>query len=183
LFHYLYLALPGMALCVGALAEWLRGRGRVVVTGALAAYVGVSAATLLVVLGHVERTGEYPALGKPLGLNMAAADAARSLVSPGGTVLIGGYPFEVEVLRFGVGYASAPQIFDDCGAIPPAGPRDVYLLNSEKTPAAGALAGAGAAVLARLERPNGDAFVIMGPPRSVPAAVSADPPACRERFR
>jgi hypothetical protein len=59
----------------------------------------------------------------------------------------------------------------------------VYLLNSERTPAAGALQAAGAVTLARLQRPNGDAFVVMGPPRGTPQALMADSAACRERFR
>ena len=59
---------------------------------------------LWVVLDHVDRTGLYPGLGKPLGLNMAAADIARAAVQPGGQVLVGGYYFEVEILRFGLGY-------------------------------------------------------------------------------
>jgi hypothetical protein len=82
LFHYLYLGLPGMALAVGALAEWSAHRQvvipRLAVGGALLTYVAVSVATLWVVLAHVDRTGAYPGLGKPLGLNMAAAEAARA---------------------------------------------------------------------------------------------------------
>ena len=182
LFHYLYLSLPGMALCVGALVEWSRGALRLLVAGALAAYVVVSAATLWVVLGHVERTGEYPALGKPLELNMAAADAAHRVLSPNGEVFIGGYPFEVDVVRFALGFATPSRVFDDCGDIPPARNSDIYLLNSEQTPAAAALAAAGAPLLTRLPRPNGDAFVIYGPPSSTPVG-NANSPLCAERFR
>ena len=122
LFHYLYAGLPGMALAVGALVEFsffrLRRVARLAIGGALAAYVAVSAAMLWVVLDHVDRTGQYPGLGKPLGLNMAAADVARAAVPPGGQVLVGGYYFEVEILRFCLGYGIPSRLFDDCGAIP-----------------------------------------------------------------
>src|SRR5205814_824578 len=128
LFHYLYLGLPGMAFCVGALFEATPRYVRWVVAAALAAYVGVSAATLWVVLDHVDRTGEYPALSKPLGLNMAAATAAHSVLPEGGEVLIGGYPFEVDVLRFALGFSTPSTVFDDCTPVPPL-VNGVYLLN------------------------------------------------------
>ncbi|HLZ30378.1 MAG TPA: hypothetical protein VKV73_23910 [Chloroflexota bacterium] len=184
LFHYLYAGLPGMALVVGALVEFaclrMRRLARLAVASALAAYVAVSAAILWVVLDHVDRTGLYPGLGKPLGLNMAAADAARAVLQPGGEVLVGGRVFEVEILRFSLGYAIPSRVFDDCGAIP-LEPSAVYLLNSEHTPAAEVLAAAGAPLLGRVPRAD-DAFLVYGPPR-VP---TVEPPkdeslACRER--
>jgi hypothetical protein len=181
LFHYLYLALPGMALCVGALLEWSKRYWRIGVAAALALYVGVSAATLAVVLDHVGRTGEYPALGKPLGSNLAGAAAARAALTPGGQVLVGGYTFEVAVLRFALGFGTPSRIFDDCGDIPLGQAPDVYLLNSERTPALGALEAAGAPVLARVARPNGDAFVVLGPPTRQPIG-SSEAPACAQRF-
>jgi hypothetical protein len=180
LFHYLYLALPGMALCVGALVEWPALRRRVVpvalVGGALGMYVGVSVATLWVVLAHVDRTGAYPALSRPLGLNVAAANAARAVLPTGGQVLVGGQTFEVQVLRFSLGYAVPSRIFDDCGPVPVADSA-IYLLNSERTPAARSLSAAGAPLLARVARPD-DAFVVYGRPRGgVPAIADSTP--CR----
>jgi hypothetical protein len=185
LFHYLYLGLPGMALVVGALAEWSAQRRlvipRLAVGGALAGYVAVSVATMWVVLAHVDRTGLYPGLGKPLGLNMAAANAARAVLPPGGQVLIGGYDYEVEILRFSLGYEVPSRLFDDCADIPTA-PSAIYLLNSEHTPAAQALADAGAPLLARVPRP-GDAFLIVGQPATGSVHNgNADIPACRNRF-
>jgi hypothetical protein len=185
LFHYLYLGLPGMALAVGALAEWSAHRRlailRLGVGGALASYVAVSVATLAVVLAHVDRTGLYPGLGKPLGLNMAAAEAARAALPAGGQVLIGGYNYEVEVLRFSLGYSVPSRLFDDCADIPTASGA-IYLLNSEHTPAAKALSEAGAPLLARVPRP-GDAFLILGPPTTSSVNNgSADTPVCRNRF-
>jgi hypothetical protein len=186
LFHYLYAGLPGMALAVGALVELsfyrLRRIARLAIGGALAAYVGVSVAMLWVVLDHVDRTGLYPGLGKPLGLNMAAADAARAALHPGGLVLVGGYYFEVEILRFSLGYGTPSRLFDDCGVIP-ADPSAVYLLNSEHTPAAASLAAGGAPLLARVPRSD-DAFRIYGGPTAPTLeAGSADTLACRERWR
>ena len=171
LFHYLYLGLPGMALAVGALAEWgvlsFRGsRLRVVVGsavgGALGVYVAVSAATLWVVLAHVEKAGVYPGSARPLGLNMAAAQAALSAVPPGGQILIGGPQWETEILRFSIGYERRSRMFDDCGDIPLVNPA-VYVLNSERSPAVSRLTAAGAALLGRVTRPD-DAFLIYEAP-------------------
>jgi hypothetical protein len=137
---------------------------------------------LWVVLDHVDRTGLYPGLGKPLGLNVAAADAARAALHPGGQVLVGGYYFEVEILRFSLGYGTPSRLFDDCGVIP-ADPSAVYLLNSEHTPAAASLAAGGAPLLARVPRSD-DAFRIYGgPTASTLEAGNADTLACRERWR
>jgi hypothetical protein len=186
LFHYLYLGLPGMALAVGALAEWssirFRVAGRLAVGGALAVYAVVSAATLWVVLEHVDRTGQYPGFVKPLRLNMAAAEAARAALAPDGQVLVGGYAYHVEVLRFALGYHVPSRVFDDCGEVPFA-QSAVYLLNSERTPAAASLAAAGAPLLARVPRPD-DAFLIFGSPLQPPAAASPEtnPAACRDRW-
>jgi hypothetical protein len=181
LFHYLYLGLPGMAFCVGALFEASRNRVRWLAATALAAYVCVSAATLWVVLEHADRTGVYPGLGKPLGLNMAAARAASAMLPPGGEVLIGGYGFEVDVLRFALGFSTPSRVFDDCGPVPPL-EHGVYLLNSQRTPAFASLQTVDAPLLARVDRPDGDAFVVLGPALApVPApAVATD---CGDRFR
>jgi hypothetical protein len=167
LFHYLYLSLPGMALAVGALAEWvvLQRRTPVLrwaVSGALAVYVGVSAATLLVVLDQVQQSGKYTGDARPLGLNMAAALTARSELTSSGHVLIGGQPFKVEILRFALGHDLRPTIFDDCAEVP-ADAQAIYLMDSEGTPAATALTTAGAPLLARVPRSDG-AFVVYGQP-------------------
>jgi len=167
LFHYLYLALPGMALAVGALAEWvalhrLRVALRPIVAAALAAYVAVSAATLWVVLDHVQQTGVYPGSARPLGLNLAAADATRAILKPGEQLFIGGPPWEAEMLRFSVGHDLRPHIFDECATVPQASPA-VYLLNSEHSPAAAELAAARAPLLASVPRPD-DAFLVYGDP-------------------
>jgi hypothetical protein len=179
LFHYLYLALPGMALCVGALVEWttLQRRlvSRLLVGGALTVYVGVSAATLWVVLAHVERTETYPALSRPLFVNLAAADAARAVLAPGGQVLVGGTPFDVEVLRFSLGYRIRSRIFDDCGQVLVADSA-IYLLNSERTAAARSLRAAGAPLLARVPRAD-DAFLVFGSqPSGLPGATADSAP-------
>jgi hypothetical protein len=166
--HYLYMALPGMALMVGALAEWFAFKGRAafrpIFGGALAIYLAVSAVTLRVVLDHVGDTGTYPGLARPLGLNVRAASAARNVLPVGGEVLIGGGVWEAEILRFSLGYAVPSQIFDDCGPVPTA-EGAVYLLDSERSPAATVLPAAGAPLLTRVPRPD-DAFVIFGEPRA-----------------
>jgi hypothetical protein len=168
IFHYLYLALPGMALSVGALAQWAalgtRRTARLAIGLALGLYAAASAATLWVVLVHVDHTGAYPALARPLGLNVAAAEAARSRLAPGAQVLVGGHPWSAEVLRFSLGYGVHSQVFDDCGDVP-AIVSGIYLLSSERTPAAASLSAAGAPLLTRVPRPD-DAFLILGPPTS-----------------
>jgi hypothetical protein len=114
-------------------------------------------------------------------LNVAAGNATRAVLPPGGQVLVGGINFEVEVLRFGLGYGVPSRLFDDCAEIP-TDPSAIYLLNSEHTPAAQALLDAGAPLLARVPRP-GDAFLVMGQPAAGPVHNgSADTPACRNRF-
>ena len=179
LFHYLYLALPGIALAVGALAEWsFASRLRPVrglFASALATYVAVSAASLWVVLDHVNQTGVYPGSARPLGLNYTAAQTARSLLPPGGTILLGGPVWEVEVLRFSIGHDLRPQVFDDC-AEAPFHQNAIYLLNSERRPAAAALEHAGAPLLARLPRAD-DAFLIYGAP-SGPVQTSPSTTGC-----
>jgi hypothetical protein len=182
IFHYLFLALPGMALCVGALVEWPALRRKLVpcalVGGALGTYVVVSTAMVWVVLQHVDRTGAYPALARPLGLNLAAASAAREMLPVGGQVLVGGRVWEVEILRFSLGYDVPSQIFDDCGQVPAANSA-IYLLNSERTSAALSLTTAGAPVLARIPRPD-DAFLIFGAPVA-PLQGALETDDCRNR--
>ncbi|MGI9145244.1 MAG: hypothetical protein ACR2IK_01630 [Chloroflexota bacterium] len=174
IFHYLFLALPGMAMCVGGLVEWpalhRRLAPRAIVAAALGVYVVVSMAMVWVVLQHVDRTGAYPALARPLGRNLAAADAARAVLPPGGQVLVGGRVWEVEILRFSLGHDVPSSIFDDCAQVPSADSA-IYLLNSERTSAALALAAAGAPLLARIPRPD-DAFLIFGAPLTLPARAA-----------
>ena len=166
LFHYLYVDLPGMALAVGALAAWAatwrwRALGLTLVGGALAVYVLVSAATLLVLLGYLERADTHLGYGTPVRFSLAAGQAARSAAPPGGQVLVGGRPFDAEVLRFSLGYAVASRIFDDCQQVPAGA--SVYLLMRQSTPGAAALTGADAPLLERVERP-GDAYLVFGSP-------------------
>jgi hypothetical protein len=173
--HYLFLSLPGMALAVGALAEWCAFRGniasRAVVSAGLAIFVAVSGATLWVVLDHAQQTGMYPDTARPLGLNIAAAQATRSVLTPGTQVLIGGKAWEVEILRFSVGHELRPRIFDDCGVLPVAPPA-LYLLSNERSPAASELSGGGAPLLARVQRPDG-AFLVYGdPPGPIPNSAA-----------
>jgi hypothetical protein len=134
--------------------------------------VVVSAVTLLVLLGQVEKTGRYADVARPLGLNMAAAKATRSHLLPGTQVLIGGSSWEVEILGFSLGHDLRVRIFDDCAPVPVARPA-VYVLNNERSPAASVLSDAGAPLLARVPRPDG-AFLVYGdPPGPIPS-----PPAC-----
>jgi hypothetical protein len=170
LFHYLYLGLPGMALAVGVLAAWTAFPGRTaarwVLGVALAIYAVVSAATLVVVLQHVDRTGAFPSQARPLGLNLAAATATNAVRPPGAQVLIGGEGWQVEVLRFGLGFGTPARIFDECDvAAIPRTVDGVYLLNDEASPAARALAAAGAPLLTRVPRPDG-AFTVYGAPQT-----------------
>jgi hypothetical protein len=182
IFHYLFLALPGMALCVGALVEWSALRRKLapcaLVGGALAVYAVVSTAMVWVVLEHVDRTGAYPALARPLSLNLAAADATRAVLPPGGQVLVGGRIWEVEILRFSLGYDVPSQIFDDCEQVP-AADAAIYLLNSERTSAAASLTAAGAPLLARVPRPDG-AFLVFGAPVT-PLQSGPETDDCRNR--
>jgi hypothetical protein len=175
-----------MALSVGALVEWLAQRRQVIprlaVGGALVTYVAVSAAMVAVVLGHVDQTGLYPGLGRPLKLNIAAAEAARSALQPGQRVFVGGYFFEVEVLRFSLGYHVPSLLFDDCGVVP-ADPNAIYLLNSEHTPAADDLLAAGSVLLARVPRPDDAFLVVTGPRSAVASSPSARAPDCEDRWR
>ena len=96
---------------------------------------------------------------------------ARSSLPPGGQVLIGDDPHNGEVLRFSTGYDIPTRTFEDCREVPYA-PDAVYLLASERTPGAPALERAGAALLARIARPGGDAFRIYGAPPTPPAAFA-----------
>jgi hypothetical protein len=174
LFHYLYLDLPGMALAVGVAAGWVaRTRWRVLplaMVGSLAAYAIVSAATLWVVLDFVDRRDAHLGYGMPLRFSLAAGEAARAAVPVGGQVLVGGRPFDAEVLRFTIGYQVPSRIFDDCREVPPL-TNGVYLLMRQDTPGGAALAQAAAQLLARVERP-GDVYLVYGaPPR--PPSLSA----------
>ena len=168
LFHYLYVDLPGMGLAVGMLAAWAsawrwhgRAVGLAVVGGALGVYVAVSAATLLVVLGYLERADTHLGYGTPVRYSLAAGEAARSALPVDGRVLVGGRPFDAEVLRFAIGYGVASRIFDDCQQVPPGA--SVYLLMRQSTPGAAGLSAADAPLLARVERP-GDAYLVFGAP-------------------
>jgi hypothetical protein len=131
----------------------------------LAVYVGVSVATLGVVLGYVDQSGARIGHGTPLRFSRAAAQATLSVLPPGGTVLIGGPALETPVLRFALGFETPSQGFDDCGAPPPDGA--VYLLTRQRSPAADALTAAGAPLLARVER-GADAYLVLGQPRAGP---------------
>jgi hypothetical protein len=189
-FHYLYLELPGIALGIGALAAAAAKAGRPVVRAAVAAalggYVAASVATLVALVGYVQgvdtRESGY---GVPLLYNLQAGQAARAAVPAGGQVLVGGPGFKVAILRFTLGFDVPTRTFEDCREVPYA-PNGIYLLASERTPGAAALAEAGAPLLARVERP-GDAFVVYGPsPRrtsltGLEARPEHDSPACRER--
>ena len=164
--HYLFLSFPGMALAVGALTEWTSFRGRRIAQAgvgvALALYVRVSAATLWTVLAQAQQNGGYADSARPLGLNMAAAESTRAVMTPGDHVLIGGHTWEVEILRFSLGHNFRPRIFDDCTELPMDSPA-LYLLSNERSPAARQLAASGAPLLARVPRPDGD-FVVYGDP-------------------
>jgi len=174
LFHYLYVDLPAVALCTGLLVAWTsrqRRPWRLLVAGVLAVYAAVSVATLGVVLTFVETHDVSAGYGMPLRFSLAAAEAVERHLPPGGHVLIGGPVFQTAVLRFALGYNVPSSSFDDCG--PPATSADVYLILHEQSPAAAALAAAGAPLLERVARP-GDAYVILGPPSgpTTPAAAS-----------
>ena len=119
--------------------------------------------------GSARLTLSYPGLARPLGINLAAANAARAALPPAGQVLVGGRIWEVEILRFSLGYDVPAQVFDDCGQVP-AAPSAIYLLNSERTSAAVSLTAAGAPVLARIPRAD-DAFLIFGAPPTPPQLV------------
>jgi hypothetical protein len=110
----------------------------------------------------------YPDIARPLGINTAAALAARAALPHGGQVLIGGRQWDVEVLRFSIGHDLRPRVFDDCGDVPLVNPA-IYVLNSEHAPAASALSAAGAPLLARVPRLD-DAFLVYGePPGTIPS--------------
>lgn len=168
IFHYLFLALPGMAVTVAAVEEWAalshRRLVRAAVWVALAVYSGVCAASMLVVLAHVDRTSEYPAQARPLGVQMAAVDAVRAVRGPDQGVLIGGSVWRSAILQFGLGFGTPSRIFDQCGAVP-TDARAIYLLDDDTSPAARALAAAGSPLLARVARADG-AYVVYGTPSS-----------------
>jgi hypothetical protein len=113
------------------------------------------------VLSYLERADTHLGYGTPLRFSLAAGQAARSAVPAGGQVLVGGRPFDAEVLRFAIGYDVPSRIFDDCRDLPAGA--DVYLLMRQSTSGAAALQAADAPVLARVERP-GDAYLVFGPP-------------------
>jgi hypothetical protein len=161
-FHYLYLELPAIALAMGALAGAGPGRARAGVALAVGGYVAASVGTLAALLGYVQQVDTRESgYGVPLLYNLRAGEAARAVVPPGGQVLVGGPGFKVAILRFTVGFDVQSRPFEDCREVP-ALANGVYLLSSEHTPGAAALAEAGAPLLARVERP-GDAFLVYGP--------------------
>jgi hypothetical protein len=189
-FHYLYLELPGIALSIGALAEaaararWLVARAAV--AGAMSLYVVASVGTLVALVGYVQQVDTRESgYGVPLLYNLQAGQAARAAVPPGGQVLVGGPGFKVAILRFTLGFDVPTRTFEDCREVPYAD-NSIYLLASEHTPGAAALADVGAPLLARVERP-GDAFVVYGaiPTRASLTGLEARPErnsqACRER--
>jgi hypothetical protein len=190
LFHYLYLDLPGIALAVGALAASAvascRTAIRVGVASALTLYVTVSAATLWTLLSYVERVDTHLGYGVPLRFSFAAARATHAHLPPGGEVLVGGRPFDVQVLRFAIGYEIPSRTFEDCREVPYVA-QGLYLLMSERTPGAAALSEAGAPLLARIERPGDDAYRVYGPIPSGTDLKALDlrpeyaSPVCRER--
>ena len=163
LFHYLYVDLPGIALAVGALVAWAatwRWRAALgVITAALGLYVAVSAATLFVVLGYLERADTHLGYGTPLRFSLAAGQATRAMLPPQGQVMVGGPAFDAEVLRFSIGYDVSSRIFDD--ACQP-GPAAIYLLLHQGAPAAQVLAREAAPLLAEVPRP-GDEYLVYGP--------------------
>ena len=162
LFHYLYIDLPAIALCIGLLVSWAMRRRifLAAVTAALAVYLAVSVATIAVVLDFVATHDVYLGYGMPLRFSAAASDAARGVLPPGGTIAVGGPRFQTEVLRFALGYNVLSVPFDECG--PPRAPASVYLLLNSDSPAASALQAAGAPVLARVDRPGGQ-YLVLGP--------------------
>ena len=121
LFHYLYPGLPGMALAVGALAEWAaftacaecrawrRGRAGGVRRGVGGDAVGRPGAT------SIDRAS-IPASASRSGSTWRRPTRRAAALPPGGQVLVGGYYFEVEILRFSLGYGTPSRLFDDCGA-------------------------------------------------------------------
>jgi hypothetical protein len=189
-FHYLYLELPFIALAIGALvAVVARTRWRLARVGmalALTCYVAACVATLVALLDYVQRVDTRESgYGVPLTFNLAAGQTARALVPPGGSVLVGGPNFKVAILRFTLGYDIPTGTFEDCREVPYE-PDTIYLLASEHTPGAAALAEAGAPLLARVERP-GDAFLVYGgwPSQTSLTGLDARPEhdsdACRAR--
>ena len=170
LFHYLYIDLPGVALCSGMLVAWGVQRRHVAVRAAVgvatAGYAAVSIATLVVVLGFVETHDVYLGYGMPLRYSSAAAEPARSAAPPGATIGIGGPRFQTEVLRFAIGYAIPATRFEQCPSAREAA--DVYLLLDADSPAAAALQRAGAPTLARVARPGG-AYALLGRPTAAVA--------------
>ena len=143
-----------------------------VVVGVADASLSVERGAISVLMG-LSGSGKSTLLRAANGLNLVTR----------GQVLVGGYYFEAEVLRFSLGYAVPSQLFDDCGTNVPVAPNAIYLLNSEHTLAAAALTAVGAPLLARVVRPD-DAFLVFGA-ASTPTLDngSADTPACRERWR
>ena len=177
IFHYMYLEFPGLALAVGALAAWAAGTRlwplRAGIGGAMAIYAGVSALSMVILLGGLDRLDMSAGYGVPVGYSRQAGLLTQSSLPPGGQVLIGDDPHNGEVLRFSTGYDIPTRTFEDCREVPYA-PDAVYLLASERTPGAPALERAGAALLARIPRPGGDAFRIYGAPPTPPAAFARD---------
>jgi hypothetical protein len=188
-FHYLWLDFPGFALAVGALAASAAASRyftlRAGVASALVVYIAISVASLGTLLTYVDRADTHSGYGVPLRYSRAAGHTARALVGPGGQVLIGDEPRKAEILRFMLGYDAPSSTFEDCREVPYVA-QGVYLLMSEHTPGAAALAETGAPLLARIERP-GDTYRVYGPMPSKTDLKALDQrpehnsPVCRER--
>ena len=187
IFHYMFIEFPGLAMGVGVLGAWAAAsRSRLIRAGvglAIVTCAVASALSVLVLLGALDRLDMSAGYGIPVGSSRAAGLAARNALPPGGTVLIGDDPHSGEVLRYAVGYATPSRTFEDCREVPYA-PDAVYLLASERTPGAEALAAAGAPLLARIERPGGDAFRVYGPPPGANVQVLSQPDnlICQDRL-
>ena len=158
LFHYLYLDLPTLALTIGLLGGWVARRAwtlRGALIASLGLYVSVSVATLVAVLSYVDQADSHLGYGMPLRFSVAAAQAARSVLPPGGQVVILGAPFEAEVVRFAIGYGVPSRIIQSC-AERTLDERSVYVQMSELDQR---LAGTAVVPVMRVERP-GDAYLI-----------------------
>ncbi|MBI2756886.1 MAG: hypothetical protein HYX52_09275 [Chloroflexi bacterium] len=190
-YHYLYVALPAVALLAGG--AWanlprpaFKRAARIASTGLLGVYATASVAVLTLLLGYLDRGDTFHGYGIPLRYNLQAAAIARSALRPGGTVLVGGHWRDAEVLRFALGYDVPSRAFEDCLEVA-VEVRPVYLLLSERTPGAAALKDGGAPLLGRVERPGGDAFVIYGalpfvqPPSGVGERPERASQECRDR--
>jgi hypothetical protein len=174
IFHYMFIEFVGLSVCVGMLGAWSATRVawvRVAVFGAIGVCAAASALSMLVLLHGLDTFDLSTGYGVPVGYSRAAGAAARAALPTDGLVLVGDDPHYGEVLRFGVGYGIASRTFEDCLSVPYAQDA-VYLLASEQTPGAAALAASGAPLLAPIPRPGGDAYRVYGAIPVAPAAGS-----------